>query len=64
MKLNETPPTIKEALKILGVSKLYPPQEEALPYALAGENIVLSIPTAAGKTLIAYLAIIHQIKNM
>ncbi len=63
MKLNETPPNIKEALKILGVSKLYPPQEEALPYALAGENIVLSIPTAAGKTLIAYLAIIHQIKN-
>jgi len=63
MKINEIPPDIKETLNDMGISKLYPPQEKALPYALAGEHIVLSIPTAAGKSLIAYLAIIHQIKN-
>jgi len=63
MKSTENLPHIQEALKNLGISKLYPPQEEAIPYALAGENIVLSIPTAAGKSLIAYLSIIHQLKS-
>ena len=63
MKSTENLPYIQEALKNLGISKLYPPQEEAIPYALAGENIVLSIPTAAGKSLIAYLSIIHQLKS-
>ena len=53
----------KELLKELNITKLYPPQEEALPHALAGENIVLSIPTAAGKSLIAYLAIFHRLKK-
>jgi len=63
MKINEIPVDIKYVLNDLGISKLYPPQEKALPYALSGENIVLSIPTAAGKSLIAYLSIINQIKN-
>ncbi len=63
MKDNEIPADIKYILNDLGISKLYPPQEKALPYALSGENLVLSIPTAAGKSLIAYLAIINQIKN-
>ncbi len=63
MKGNEIPADIQYVLNDLGISKLYPPQEKALPYALSGENIVLSIPTAAGKSLIAYLAIINQIKN-
>ena len=56
-------PDIKELLKELGVTKLYPPQSEALPHALNGENLVLSIPTAAGKSLIAYLAIIHRLRS-
>jgi len=63
MKLNEIPIDIQEILKDLGVSKLYPPQLEALPHALDGENIVLSIPTAAGKSLIAYLAIVHRLRS-
>ena len=56
----------KEVLKILsneGILKLYPPQAEALPFALAGENLVLAIPTASGKSLIAYLAILRSILN-
>ena len=63
MNLNTLTPKIKEILKDLEISKLYPPQAEALPYALNGENVVLSIPTAAGKSLIAYLAIIHRLQN-
>lgn len=63
MNLKKLSPSIKEILKDLEISKLYPPQAEALPSALNGENIVLSIPTAAGKSLIAYLAIIHRLQN-
>ena len=65
MTLNESDldSDIIEILKEQGISKLYPPQAEAIPYALDGENMVLSIPTAAGKSLIAYLAIVHRLKK-
>jgi helicase len=54
---------IQEILKEQGIVELYPPQAEALPYALRGEHLVLSIPTAAGKSLVAYLAIVQRLKN-
>lgn len=39
------------------VTELYPPQEEAIKAGiLEGENIILSTPTASGKTLVALLA--------
>ena len=49
---------IKEIFKEQGIDTLYPPQAEALPHALNGDNIVLSVPTASGKTLVAYLSIL------
>lgn len=49
---------IKELLKEQGIDVLYPPQADALPHALNGDNVVLSVPTASGKTLVAYLAIL------
>lgn len=49
---------IKEIFKEQGIDALYPPQAEALPYALNGDNVVLSVPTASGKSLVAYLAIL------
>jgi helicase len=52
---------IIDILKEHEISELYPPQAEALPYALKGENMVLSIPTASGKSLVAYLAIVHRL---
>ncbi len=63
MKLEELPlnKEIIEVLKEHEITKLYPPQEEALPYVLKGENMVLSIPTASGKSLVAYLAIVHRL---
>jgi helicase len=48
-------------LKNEGIEKLYPPQAEAIPYALAGENLVLAIPTASGKSLVAYLAVLKSV---
>ena len=43
------------------ITRLHPPQAEALPVALSGENLLLAIPTASGKSLVAYLAIIQRI---
>ena len=54
---------IIEILKKHGILEFYPPQAEALPYALKAENLVLSIPTASGKSLVAYLAIVNRLLN-
>ena len=40
-----------------GIKELYPPQQKALPAALSGKNIMLTIPTASGKSLVAHLTI-------
>ncbi|HIH97615.1 MAG TPA: DEAD/DEAH box helicase [Thermoplasmata archaeon] len=50
-----------EILEGSGFRELYPPQAEAMPLALSGQNLVVSIPTASGKSLIAYCAILDQI---
>lgn len=57
-------PIDPRAVQILdgqGIRELYPPQAEALPHALAGENLVLAIPTASGKSLVAYLTILKSV---
>ena len=50
---------VKDALKKQDYETLYPPQEEALPLALQGKNLVIAVPTASGKSLVAYLAIVN-----
>ncbi len=52
---------VKDALRGEGITKLYPPQAEALKFALAGKSVVLAIPTASGKSLVAYLAMLRSI---
>ncbi|HEX9339603.1 MAG TPA: DEAD/DEAH box helicase [Thermoplasmata archaeon] len=54
-------PRIVEILKKQGIEELYPPQAEAIGPALLGENLVLAIPTASGKSLVAYLAILASV---
>jgi len=63
MKLEEIPlnKEIIEILKEHEISELYPPQAEALPHLLNNKNLVLSIPTASGKSLVAYLAIVNRL---
>jgi len=44
-----------------GINSLYPPQKEAMDHVLNGKNVVLAIPTASGKSLVAYIAMFHQL---
>ncbi|HLD69877.1 MAG TPA: DEAD/DEAH box helicase, partial [Candidatus Omnitrophota bacterium] len=54
-----------EAIKILtesGITDLYPPQAAAIEKGiLEGRNLLLSVPTAAGKTLMAELCMLKSI---
>ena len=52
---------IVDALNEQGYVTLHPPQAEALPKALAGENLVVAVPTASGKSLIAYITALKAI---
>ena len=45
------------------IHKLYKPQAEILKNNLLSDNLVISIPTAAGKTLLATLAMIKNLSN-
>ena len=43
-----------------GITDLYPPQEEAIRKGvLDGKNLLMAVPTAAGKTLIAEIAMLN-----
>ncbi len=56
------PDVVKRIVLDSGVSELYPPQIEAVKTGfLEGENLVLCIPTASGKTLVAELAMAKRI---
>lgn len=57
----DLPPEALEALKQQGFSELYPPQAEAVPKALSGKNLVVSIPTASGKSFIGYAAALKTV---
>ena len=67
MKIDELPldPNIINFLKSQGYTELYPPQEDAVKAGvLDGKSVLVSVPTASGKTLIAMLAAIsHLSKN-
>ena len=52
---------IIDALHEQGYVTLHPPQAEALPKALAGDNLVVAVPTASGKSLIAYITALKAI---
>lgn len=53
----DLPGPVKERLKALGYSELWPPQEMAVKAGLLrGESMLITTPTASGKTLIALMA--------
>lgn len=56
------PEKIVEILGAAGIRKLFPPQKEAIEAGvLDGKSLVLSVPTAAGKTLVAELCMLKSI---
>jgi len=58
------PKDVKDVLAARGFKSLYPPQSQAIAKgALQDKSLVMSVPTAAGKTLIAELCILHAIKR-
>ena len=46
-----------------GIESLFPPQAEALPHALSGRSVMLAIPTASGKSLVAHITLAHRLAN-
>ena len=55
---------VKALLSQLGYSSLYPPQELALERGiLIGKRMLVTTPTASGKTLIATMAILKAVEK-
>jgi helicase len=50
---------LQALLRADGIASLYPPQAVAAGPVLAGESLLLACPTASGKSLIAYLALLR-----
>ncbi len=67
MKIEELQETLnKEIIEILkkeGIERLNPAQKKAVENNLFNESMIVSAPTAAGKTLIAELAFLNEILN-
>ena len=59
-----TDSSIRTLLSYLGYSSLYPPQEMALTRGiLEGKSVLMTTPTASGKTLIAMMAILKAVQR-
>jgi len=58
MRVTELPLDDRAVKVILdqGIEELYPPQQDSSMAVLQGKNTVLAVPTASGKSLVAYLA--------
>ncbi|MCK5290716.1 MAG: DEAD/DEAH box helicase [Thermoplasmata archaeon] len=52
-----------DILREQGIEEFYPPQADSIGPTLSGKNVVLAMPTASGKSLVAYLAIIKAVQK-
>lgn len=57
----EVPRRLTEALRRMGIDRLYTHQAEAVSASLAGENVTVVTPTASGKTLCYNLPVLTAI---
>ena len=46
-----------------GITNLHPPQAEAASSILSGRNTLVAIPTASGKSLLAYMAMVQRLSE-
>src|SRR5947207_2707318 len=54
-------PRLRTALEARGVAQLYTHQAQAIQHALAGRHVVVTTPTASGKTLCYNAPVLHSI---
>ena len=52
---------VREVLSARGIDRLYSHQSTAIEHALAGRNIVITTPTASGKTLCYNAPVLHAV---
>lgn len=50
---------VRKVVEAAGIRSLYPPQGQALGPVMRGESVLLACPTASGKSLVAYLALVR-----
>ncbi len=56
-------PEVEHLKRNLSIEQLYPPQEDALELTADGSSLVLALPTAAGKSLIAYANLLKAVRK-
>jgi helicase len=54
---------VRHILAEQGITSLYPPQAAAVGPVLKGESVLLACPTASGKSLVAYLALVRAARR-
>ena len=54
---------LDQLLDYLNIKELYPPQKEAMQAIERNESLLMSVPTAAGKTVVAYNALMKAVKE-
>jgi len=54
---------LRNVLRADGISSLYPPQAAAVGPVLAGKSVLLACPTASGKSLVAYIALLRAVRE-
>ncbi|NLA37900.1 MAG: DEAD/DEAH box helicase, partial [Methanomicrobiales archaeon] len=58
------PPDLAAIYAERGITELYPPQADCIKAGLlSGKNLLIAIPTASGKTLVAEMAMHNQIRR-
>jgi DEAD/DEAH box helicase domain-containing protein len=56
-------PRLIQALASRGITELYTHQAEAVAHAMAGQSVVITTPTASGKTLCYNIPVLNSILN-
>ena len=54
---------LNQLLEYLNIKELYPPQKEAMEVIGKDKSLLMSVPTAAGKTVVAYNALIKAVNE-
>ncbi|MGI5964892.1 MAG: DEAD/DEAH box helicase [Candidatus Methanomethylophilaceae archaeon] len=57
----DIPDNVADALRDGGFVEMHPPQAKALPLALEGKSLVVSVPTASGKSIIGYIPALKKV---